>query len=104
MHGGLHPGSSVDRLYLPKAQGGRGLLSVKDCVVLEICNLFDYAANNNERLLKAATEELQLRTNIDGKNERMKDSSMDRESIACSIPERNRGNARSKEVAVTERR
>ena len=73
MNGGLHPGSSVDRLYLPKAQGGRGLLSVKDCVVLEICNLFDYAANNNERLLKAATEELQLRTNIDGKNERMKD-------------------------------
>ena len=68
IHRGLHPRSSFDRLYLPRAQGGRGLLSVKDCVELERSNLFDYAANNNERLLKAATEELQLRTNIDAKN------------------------------------
>ena len=29
---------------------------------------FDYTENNNERLLKAATEELQLGTKIDGKN------------------------------------
>ena len=55
-------------MYIPRAQRGRGLLSVKDCVELERSNLFDYAANNNERLLKAATEELQLRTKIDGKN------------------------------------
>ena len=68
MHRGLHPRSSVDRLYLPRAQGGRGLVSVKDCIELERSNLFDYAASNNERLLKAATEELQLRTNIVGKN------------------------------------
>ena len=68
MHRGLHPRSAVDRLYLPRAQGGRGLVSVKDCIELERSNLFDYAASNNERLLKAATEELQLRTNIDGKN------------------------------------
>ena len=68
MHRGLHPRSSVDRLYLPRAQGGRGLVSVKDCIELERSNLFDYAASNNERLLKAATEELQPRTNIDGKN------------------------------------
>ena len=67
MHRGLHPRFSVDRLYLPRAQEGRGLLSVKDCVELQRSNLFDYAANNNERLLKVATEELQLRTNIDGK-------------------------------------
>ena len=36
-------------LYMPRAQGGRGLLSVKDCVELEISNFFDYAANNNEK-------------------------------------------------------
>ena len=68
MHIGLHPRSSVDSLYLPRAQGGRGLLSVKDCVRLERSNLFDCAANNNERVLNAETEELQLRANIDGKN------------------------------------
>ena len=67
MHRGLHPGFSIDRLYLPRAQGGRGLLSVKDCVELGRSNLFDYAANNNERLLKVAAKELQLRSNIDGK-------------------------------------
>ena len=43
MHRGLHPRSSVDRLYIPRAQGGRGLLSVKDCVELERSNLFGYA-------------------------------------------------------------
>ena len=58
MHRGLHPCSSVDRLYIPRAQCGRGLLSVKDCVELERSNLIDYAENNNERLLKAETEEL----------------------------------------------
>ena len=67
MHGGLHRRSSVDRLYIWRAQGGRGLLSVKDCVELERPNLFDYAANSNERL-KAATEELHLRTKFDEKN------------------------------------
>ena len=64
----LHSHSSVDRFYIPRAQGCKRLLRVKDCVELERFNLFDYAANNNERLLKAATEELQLRTKIDGKN------------------------------------
>ena len=68
MQRGLHPRSSVDRLYLARAWGGRGLLSVKNCVELERSNLFDYAAKNNERLLKAAAEELQVRTNINGKN------------------------------------
>ena len=68
MHRVLHPRSSVDSLYIPRTQGSRRLPSVKDCTEMERSNLFDYAANNNERLLKAATEELQLRTNIDGKN------------------------------------
>ena len=67
MHRGLHPRSSVDRLYISRAQEGKGLLSGKT-VELERSNLFDYAANSNERLLKAATEELQLRTKINGKN------------------------------------
>ena len=53
-------------IHTKRAQGG--MLSVKDCVELERSNLFGYAANNNERLLKVATEELQLRTKIDGKN------------------------------------
>ena len=53
---------------MQSTQEGRGLLSFKDCVELERSNFFDYAANSNKRLLKAATEELQLRTKIAGKN------------------------------------
>ena len=68
MHRCLHPRSSVDRSYISRAQGGRGLLSAKDCVELERSSLFDYATNNNERLLKAATEELQLRAKIERNN------------------------------------
>ena len=68
---GLHPRFFVDRLYISRAQGDRGLLSVKYCVKQERSNLFDYAVNKNERRLKAATEELQLRTKL--RNERMKD-------------------------------
>ena len=66
MHRGLHPQSSVGKLYIPRVQGDRQRLSVKDCVEPERSNLFDYAANNNKRLLKA--EKLQLRTKIDRKN------------------------------------
>ena len=44
------------------------MLSVKDCFELERSNLIDYTANNKERLLQAATEKLQLRTKIDGRN------------------------------------
>ena len=69
MHRGLHPCSSVDRLYIPRAQRGRGLLSVKDCVELERSNLIDYAENSNEGLLKAETEELMVGIK---KNEKIK--------------------------------
>ena len=68
IHRGSHIRSSVDRLYIPLAQVSKGLLSVKDCAELERSSLFDYAANSNERLLKAETEEVQLRTKTDGKN------------------------------------
>ena len=35
MHGMLHPWSNVSRLYLPKSEGGIGLLSVSDSVNIE---------------------------------------------------------------------
>ena len=34
MHNALHPRSIVDRLYIPRGEGGRGLLSVEDTVNL----------------------------------------------------------------------
>ena len=31
IYGALHPKSDVDRLYIPKKEGGRGLISIEDC-------------------------------------------------------------------------
>ena len=54
MHGGLHPKSNVDRLYIPRKEGGRGLLNVEDVINLAVIGLERYVCNSNERLLTAA--------------------------------------------------
>ena len=54
MHGGLHPKSNVDRLYIPRKEGGRGLLNVEDVINLAVIGLERYVCNSNERLLAAA--------------------------------------------------
>ena len=39
IYGALHPKSDVDRLYIPRKEGGRGLISIEDCVELTtICS------------------------------------------------------------------
>ena len=37
--GALHPTSDVDRLYIPRKKGGRGLISIEDCAELAISGL-----------------------------------------------------------------
>ena len=36
IYGALHPKSDVDRLYIPRKEGRRGLISTEDCVALAI--------------------------------------------------------------------
>ena len=48
----LHPRADVHRLYLPRDKGGRGLMSVEDCVRLEEVSLSDYV----KRMEKASAE------------------------------------------------
>ena len=50
---GLHPRSDVDRLYLSRKKGGRGLKSIKDVVQEEKCSLFHYLLRSKESLLTA---------------------------------------------------
>ena len=57
MHGGLHPKSNVDGLYVPRKEGGRGLLNVEDTINLAVIGLERYVSNSNERLLTAARAE-----------------------------------------------
>ena len=54
IYGGLHPKSDVDRLYIPRKEGGRGLISIEDCVELAVRGLEVYVHESEERLIQAA--------------------------------------------------
>ena len=46
MYGAHHPKADVDRMYLRRAEGGRGLIGVEDCVRIEIDSLEKYLQNS----------------------------------------------------------
>ena len=50
-YGALHPKSDVDRLYILRKEGGRGLISIEDCVELAIRGLEVYVRRSEERLI-----------------------------------------------------
>ena len=52
-----HPQSYTDRLYIPRMEGGRGFLSIKDCVKTEEQNLSPYLDQSEERLLRFSKSE-----------------------------------------------
>ena len=56
IYGALHPKSDVDRLYKPRKEGERGLISIDDCVELAIRGLEVYVHLSEERLIQAARE------------------------------------------------
>ena len=53
MNGALHPKSDIDRLYIARQRGGRGLQSVLEAVQSEENSLRWYVKNSPEQLLKA---------------------------------------------------
>ena len=56
MHGIFHRGSSVKRLYLKREAGGRGLISVVDCVRVEELGLREYVGKSEEWMLQCVAE------------------------------------------------
>ena len=42
LHGALHARADVDRLYVSRKKGGRGLRSISDVVALEKASLAEY--------------------------------------------------------------
>ena len=52
MHKGLHPKSDVDRLYLSRKDGGRGLLSCEEAMKSKENNLGWYLKHSNRGLLQ----------------------------------------------------
>ena len=55
IYGRLQPKSDVDRLYIPRKDGGRGLIAIDDCVELAVRGLEVYVHGSEERLIQAAT-------------------------------------------------
>ena len=52
---GLHPKSDVNRLYIPRKDGGRGLIAIEDCAELAVRGLEVCIHGTEERLLQAGT-------------------------------------------------
>ena len=52
----FHPRANVARLYLKRCEGGRGLISAKDCVLSECNGLWDYL-EKSEPMLKEVVKE-----------------------------------------------
>ena len=57
IYGALHPRANTDRLYIKRDDGGRGLISVEDCVAIESYRLNEYLEGSQERLLNAVQKE-----------------------------------------------
>ena len=58
IYGMLHPSANVDRLYLPRGRGGRGLIIVEDCVRAEENGLVNYVqTRTNKPLLVSVKNE-----------------------------------------------
>ena len=53
-YGALHPKSDVDRLSIPRKEGGRGSISIEDFAELAIRSLEVYVHGIDERLIQAA--------------------------------------------------
>src|SRR6185436_7886221 len=56
-HHALHPQSDVDRLYLARNEGGRGLLQVRQSVEEEECALTHYVSDSAEPAMKEVNKE-----------------------------------------------
>ena len=53
----MHPKSDIDRLYIPRKAGSRGLIVIEDCVELAVSGLEVYVYGREERLIQAAKED-----------------------------------------------
>ena len=74
MNGVMNWRSSVDRLYVKRKEGGRGLMSVEECVRAEEAGLEEYVLGSDEWMLKAVAEGL-----VEGEKQAEYKKRMDRE-------------------------
>ena len=58
MHKALHPRDDVDRLYVSRKEGGRGLDSIEDTVDASIQRLEDYIEKHERGLIKTIRNDM----------------------------------------------
>ena len=56
MYGANHPKADVYRLYMKRSNGGRGLIGLEDCVMIEIDSLEKYLSVSDEKALKGVCQ------------------------------------------------
>ena len=57
MNGCMHTRSNIARLYLPRKEGGRGLIRIEECVRKESKSLHGHLREATEWMLQAALKE-----------------------------------------------
>ena len=68
MYGAQHPKADVDKLYLKRCDGGRGLIGVEDCVQAEVNSLDKYLSVSEEKMLKEVSLSSTLENKKHGKS------------------------------------
>ena len=68
MYGAQHSKADVDRLYLKRCDGRRGLIGVEDCVQAEVNSLEKYLSASEEKMLKEVSLSSSLEKKKHGKS------------------------------------
>ena len=68
----LHPRSDIDRLYVPRKKGSRGLRSLEDLVLIEKTSLAEYVNNSQEPMLQKLKSEGIVQDSVSTKQRRGK--------------------------------
>ena len=109
MHNALRPKSNVDRLYLPRKDGGRGLLGVEDTVNIAKVSLKGYVSNSTEKLLSSLAtieggEVIESETGLKRRKRTERKEKLERKNTTRTIPEANRGDRWRRKVALAKAR
>jgi hypothetical protein len=52
IHGQHHPRADIDRLYVPRKEGGRGLMQVEGAYITETLSLMEYIESKEDPLIQ----------------------------------------------------
>jgi len=52
IHGQHHPKTDVDRLYVPRKQGGRGLMHLEEAYIVEITAMMECVEKNKDPIIQ----------------------------------------------------